>query len=157
MAEWSNAAVLKTVVRLSVDRGFESLFLRQSQRKPFAKRRKVFLFYWDTWESLLSKGGESKTKNKTRLKRVFSLALKLPREGSPTNRHWRWGGNPWTGGSPTLQSGSFAKIPHCGIFLRSALSFSAIILKPRCKWIRYSGIFILHIWLHTVWFLIPHC
>jgi hypothetical protein len=28
MAEWSNAAVLKTVVRLSVDRGFESLFLR---------------------------------------------------------------------------------------------------------------------------------
>ena len=28
MAEWSNAAVLKTVVR-SADRGFESLFLRQ--------------------------------------------------------------------------------------------------------------------------------
>ena len=29
MAEWSNAAVLKTVVR-SADRGFESLFLRQN-------------------------------------------------------------------------------------------------------------------------------
>ena len=28
MAEWSNAAVLKTVVRLPADRGFESLFLR---------------------------------------------------------------------------------------------------------------------------------
>jgi hypothetical protein len=31
MAEWSNAAVLKTVVLLSRDRGFESLFLRKTQ------------------------------------------------------------------------------------------------------------------------------
>ena len=30
MAEWSNAAVLKTVVLLPRDRGFESLFLRQT-------------------------------------------------------------------------------------------------------------------------------
>ena len=30
MAEWSNAAVLKTVVPLPRDRGFESLFLRNS-------------------------------------------------------------------------------------------------------------------------------
>jgi hypothetical protein len=30
MAERSNAAVLKTVVRLPVDQGFESLFLRKS-------------------------------------------------------------------------------------------------------------------------------
>ena len=32
MAERFNAAVLKTVVRLSVDRGFESLFLRQTHQ-----------------------------------------------------------------------------------------------------------------------------
>jgi hypothetical protein len=36
MAEWSNAAVLKTVVRLPVDRGFESLFLRQPLPKEAA-------------------------------------------------------------------------------------------------------------------------
>jgi hypothetical protein len=34
MAEWSNAAVLKTVVLLSWDRGFESLFLRKSKLLP---------------------------------------------------------------------------------------------------------------------------
>ena len=33
MAERSNAAVLKTVVRLSADRGFESLFLRAGQEQ----------------------------------------------------------------------------------------------------------------------------
>ncbi len=32
MAEWSNAAVLKTVVRLPADRGFESLFLRNKKQ-----------------------------------------------------------------------------------------------------------------------------
>ncbi len=32
MAEWSNAAVLKTVVLLPWDRGFESLFLRQTKK-----------------------------------------------------------------------------------------------------------------------------
>ena len=36
MAEWSNAAVLKTVVRLSADRGFESLFLRTERKTPYA-------------------------------------------------------------------------------------------------------------------------
>lgn len=30
MAEWSNAAVLKTVFRPPAERGFESLFLRQT-------------------------------------------------------------------------------------------------------------------------------
>jgi hypothetical protein len=34
MAERSNAAVLKTVVRLTVDRGFESLFLRKRKEIP---------------------------------------------------------------------------------------------------------------------------
>ena len=34
MAEWSNAAVLKTVVPRNRDRGFESLFLR----RPFADK-----------------------------------------------------------------------------------------------------------------------
>ncbi len=32
MAERSNAAVLKTVVRLTVDQGFESLFLRKRMK-----------------------------------------------------------------------------------------------------------------------------
>ena len=45
MAEWSYAAVLKTVVLYPRDRGFESLFLRQSnQINPFASA-KGFLFY----------------------------------------------------------------------------------------------------------------
>jgi hypothetical protein len=45
MAEWSNAAVLKTVFRLSAERGFESLFLRQRQSKPFRRKcRNGFVF-----------------------------------------------------------------------------------------------------------------
>jgi hypothetical protein len=39
MAERSNAAVLKTVVRLTVDRGFESLFLRKRKEIPRRSRR----------------------------------------------------------------------------------------------------------------------
>ena len=34
MAEWSNAAVSKTVVRLTVDRGFESPSLRKAFMNP---------------------------------------------------------------------------------------------------------------------------
>ena len=34
MAEWSNAAVLKTVILYPRNRGFESLFLRQSFNEP---------------------------------------------------------------------------------------------------------------------------
>jgi hypothetical protein len=34
MAEWSNAAVLKTVVLYPRDRGFESLFLRGPKSLP---------------------------------------------------------------------------------------------------------------------------
>jgi hypothetical protein len=35
MAEWSNAAVSKTVVRRKMDRGFESPSLRQSNPIPY--------------------------------------------------------------------------------------------------------------------------
>ncbi len=45
MAEWSNAAVSKTVFRLSAERGFESPSLRKSKMLPFRVRRKGFLFY----------------------------------------------------------------------------------------------------------------
>ncbi len=44
MAERSNAAVLKTVVLLPRDRGFESLFLRQThQINPGAKAAGFFV------------------------------------------------------------------------------------------------------------------
>ena len=47
MAERSNAAVLKTVVRLSVDRGFESLFLRiRKENSPGTAR--AFYFTGDS-------------------------------------------------------------------------------------------------------------
>ena len=36
MAEWSNAAVSKTVVLLPRDRGFESPFLRKASMNPAA-------------------------------------------------------------------------------------------------------------------------
>ncbi len=42
MAEWSNAAVLKTVVPSNRDRGFESLFLRKARKTV---QSTVFLFY----------------------------------------------------------------------------------------------------------------
>jgi hypothetical protein len=56
MAERSNAAVLKTVVRLSVDRGFESLFLRQMHQIPPPAFAGGFLFFYNTVRSLLRKG-----------------------------------------------------------------------------------------------------
>ena len=56
MAEWSNAAVLKTVVRLPADRGFESLFLRKAQTNP--DEIGIFILGQMTVESLLSKGNE---------------------------------------------------------------------------------------------------
>ena len=45
MAERSNAAVLKTVVRLSVDRGFESLFLRQVSMQQNELPRKMLILW----------------------------------------------------------------------------------------------------------------
>ncbi len=45
MAEWSNAAVSKTVVRQPADRGFESPSLRNSKILPLPPQRKGFLFY----------------------------------------------------------------------------------------------------------------
>jgi hypothetical protein len=45
MAEWSNAAVSKTVVLQSQDRGFESPSLRNDKLLPYASRRTGFLFY----------------------------------------------------------------------------------------------------------------
>jgi hypothetical protein len=42
MAEWSNAAVSKTVVRRKMDRGFESPSLRQRNQIP---RKRIFYFY----------------------------------------------------------------------------------------------------------------
>ena len=58
MAERSNAAVLKTVVRLPANRGFESLFLRKVLINPASGG--VYLFDRGPVESLLSKGAEGK-------------------------------------------------------------------------------------------------
>ncbi len=52
MAEWSNAAVLKTVVLLSRDRGFESLFLRKNEQSP-AFAGFLFLFEYPKQTCLL--------------------------------------------------------------------------------------------------------
>ena len=71
MAEWSNAAVLKTVVRLSADRGFESLFLRTDRMNPASG---VFLFLNEDVESLLSKG---------RMKKENTVRLILSVQGYP--------------------------------------------------------------------------
>ncbi len=43
MAEWSNAAVLKTVVPIPRDRGFESLFLRTGRQRADEISPFVFL------------------------------------------------------------------------------------------------------------------
>ena len=43
MAEWSNAAVSKTVVRLPVDRGFESPSLRNDKLLPSATAEGIFI------------------------------------------------------------------------------------------------------------------
>ena len=45
MAERSNAAVLKTVVRLTVDQGFESLFLRQVPMQQDEIPRKMLILW----------------------------------------------------------------------------------------------------------------
>ena len=51
MAEWSNAAVLKTVVRLPADRGFESLFLRQNHQISPVHRPVDGIFVFEKPES----------------------------------------------------------------------------------------------------------
>jgi hypothetical protein len=50
MAEWSNAAVSKTVVRRKMDRGFESPFLRWNKvaktiKSSKTQRIRAFLFF----------------------------------------------------------------------------------------------------------------
>ena len=52
MAEWSNAAVLKTVVPLSRNRGFESLFLRQD-----AEDKNIFCFVFGRDAGVVERGG----------------------------------------------------------------------------------------------------
>ena len=44
MAEWSNAAVSKTVVRLPADRGFESPSLRKALTNPAVRRGICFTY-----------------------------------------------------------------------------------------------------------------
>ena len=62
------------------------------------------------------------------------MDLKLPSQGSPTMTAYAGrGGNPLTGGSPPLHSGSFAKSRHWRDFLRSALSFSAKFIRSDLK------------------------
>jgi hypothetical protein len=75
MAERSNAAVLKTVVLLSWDRGFESLFLRQSHSKPFAFSGEGFLFSEGPFKARFDKDPM-----KTKIPRItrFAVALKPP-------------------------------------------------------------------------------
>jgi hypothetical protein len=82
MAEWSNAAVLKTVDLFPRIRGFESLFLRQSHSKPFALKGEGFLFSEEPFKACFDRG-RMKTK-KPRIAR-FAVALKLPSKGSPPN------------------------------------------------------------------------
>jgi hypothetical protein len=65
MAEWSNAAVLKTVVPRTRDRGFESLFLRQSHQISPATSAAEFLFLKSPNQACLNEGFE---KNKNRSK-----------------------------------------------------------------------------------------
>ena len=57
MAEWSNAAVSKTVVRLPANRGFESPSLRKAKQTT---RQRGYLFYRRPVESLLSTEAEGK-------------------------------------------------------------------------------------------------
>ena len=83
MAEWSNAAVLKTVVRLSVDRGFESLFLRQTHQISPAASAAGFLFLKIPNQTCLSEGFE-KTKN--RVAETDLMSLKLLPQGSRAKR-----------------------------------------------------------------------
>ena len=59
MAEWSNAAVLKTVVRLSVDRGFESLFLRNPNHPVRPPADGIFIFKFP-YRARTVKGFENK-------------------------------------------------------------------------------------------------
>jgi hypothetical protein len=59
MAEWSNAAVLKTVVLYPRDRGFESLFLR----RPNYSRSLLRDFCFHLAEPGLPEFGQMKTKS----------------------------------------------------------------------------------------------
>ena len=85
MAERSNAAVLKTVVRLSVDRGFESLFLRQSHQSSPGRQQAAWIFVlgkaraMDTW-------ARDFPKTKTTRRGAALMALKLPTDGITDER-----------------------------------------------------------------------
>ena len=63
MAEWSNAAVSKTVVRQSVDRGFESPSLRKAKIIPL-RQEGVFIFFLDV--PCLHEHGRDENKNLAR-------------------------------------------------------------------------------------------
>ncbi len=80
MAEWSNAAVLKTVMLYPRHRGFESLFLRQSHQTSPAAFAAGFLFYEKTEPGLPERG--LLIKQKPLGERTGLMALKLSREGS---------------------------------------------------------------------------
>ena len=81
MAEWSNAAVSKTVVLHPRDRGFEPPSLRKAKINPAIRRG--CLFYRRPFESSLSKGAEGKI-NKTR-QGLFWLC-RVPPKGSRAKR-----------------------------------------------------------------------
>ena len=59
MAEWSNAAVLKTVVLYPRDRGFESLFLRKPNHSRSLLRDFCFTSY-RTWLARVREDGKQK-------------------------------------------------------------------------------------------------
>ena len=65
MAEWSNAAVSKTVVRFTVDRGFESPSLRKVKLHP---QRSWGIFVFRAFQTQFEKVIENK--NTIRVKRV---------------------------------------------------------------------------------------
>ena len=67
MAEWSNAAVSKTVVPLSQDRGFEPPSLRQSKNIPSTK---LGDFYFQMAEPCLHERGPYENKKTLRVKRA---------------------------------------------------------------------------------------
>jgi hypothetical protein len=84
MAEWSNAAVSKTVVRLPVDRGFESPSLRKAEANHPDDLVRVVLFYEGPYNARIVKVIH-KTKH---LEEGFASALQGPPTGitSPDRR-----------------------------------------------------------------------
>ena len=81
MAEWSNAAVSKTVVRQSVDRGFESPSLRKAKLLP--QLAAGFLFSsWTSYVHINEDRRKIKRPDEYNESGVFWLCKDLP-QGSP--------------------------------------------------------------------------